>query len=180
MIRAKEDRMLDKARVEIVPPLAGSDLVAEQERLLKRRLAGRATDEDLARLEALPGEIAAAIEAARIVLVFQTATRRGGFRRGDLLRQAREWLEAQGYGEGTAWGDIPADVREEVVVLQQAATIAGALVPEECRNFAVPEDPAGWLDLPDYIYAATLGAAWRLNPHWLPVPVDDEDDESKN
>jgi len=171
--------MSDKAKIEIVPPLTGAELVEEQDRLLRRRLLGRATPEDLARLVELPGEIAAAEEQARIVLVFQVATRRGGFRRGGILRQAREWLEGQGY-EGAEWEAIPEEARESFVVLQQAADIAGALVPEECRNFAPPADPDGWLDLRDYIYAAALPAVWRLNPHWLPVPVDDEDDESKN
>jgi len=171
--------MSDKARIEIVPPLTGAELVEEQDRLLRRRLTGRATPEDLARLVELPGEIAAAEAESRIVLVLQVASRRGGFRRGGLLRRAVEWLEEQGYA-GADWEAIPEETRESFVVLQQAADIAGALVPEECRNFTPPAEVDGWLGLPDYIYAAALPIAWQLNPHWLPRPAADEGDDAKN
>lgn len=164
----------EKAQVRVVPPRAGAEVAAEMERLEARRLAGRATDADRERLAQLPGELSAAIDAAAVVLVFQVATRRGGFRRGRLLGEARERLEAAGYGQAD-WQDIPVELRETAIILEQAGSIAGALADGECVNFSAPETADGWLEVPDYVFAPALAAAWTLNPHWAPeVPAVDE------
>ncbi len=172
--------MIEKGQLRIVPPRCGVALQDELEGLERKRAGGQATDADLARLEELPGLYAAEIVAKTIILTLAVATRRGGFRRGRAMNEAREWLKAQGYGE-VEWQDMPDVVRECYVAMQQGASIAGALVDAETVNFRLPAEIEGWLDVPDYLFQPALLKAWELNPHWAPefAVGDAEKNESR-
>jgi len=174
--------MRDRGIIRITPPGAGAEVVEELTRLERRRVRGLAGDEELARIEALPGELAAALERETIVLVLRVATRRGGMRRERLRREVLGWLRESGHAE-TPIGELPAEALESLTIMSQAAAIAGALVDDECVNFAPPDEIAGWLEVPDFLFAPALEMALALNPHWLPEAPEEEaaaDGDSKN
>jgi len=154
---------MDTAKVRIVPPRIGDGVV---ERI--QALVGKEGEDVASDLTDLGRELRETVEGATIVITVATATRRGGFRRSRALRDALGWLEAAGYGKDTRWSDIPEDIVEQYIILQQAASILGALVPEELVNWAPPAALEGWLDVPDYIFSPILAATWEMNPHWAP------------
>jgi len=174
--------MRDRGLIRLTPPGAGAEVVEELAKLERRRAQGLAGEEDLARLEALPAELTAALERETIVLVLRVATRRGGMRRERLRREILAWLGASGHAE-TPVAELPVDVLEALTIMSQGAVIAGALVDDECLNWAPPEEISGWLEVPDYIFAPALEMALALNPHWLPEAPDEApegDGNSKN
>lgn len=172
--------MRDRGIIRITPPGAGAEVVEELTRLERRRAQGLAGEEELARLEALPGELVAALERETIVLVLRVATRRGGMRRERLRREILGWLRENGHAE-TPIGELPVEALEALTIMSQGAVIAGALVDDECVNWTAPVEIAGWLEVPDYVFAPALEMALALNPHWMPeAPEDAESGDSKN
>lgn len=133
-------------------------------------LEGEALEKAQKEMDTLTKKLQTQRKKAEVVLTFSTANVKQ-----EVIRNRWLWKLTAGELE-EANSETEPDARQVALMFNMygfAASLAGAVIPDQCRNFEVPDDLDGWLEeLPSEVFFEARDVVHTLNPTWAPEPME--------